>query len=123
MPDGIIDLDDIDAILANINQRDVNTQGTTFKGLVFDGLGNRLPGVCVVLGDNGNNGNNCNGANEAVTDKKGFYLFLAPLPLGDTVITFDGSSAADPTTSTTSSSTRRICSRWSTMFSATRSSG
>jgi len=88
--DGIIDAADVEIVRAHLGATDVPTSPTTLRGTVFDGLGNRLPGVKVVLGSN---------TLETITDENGFYSFdnIPADHLGDQLITFDGSTAVDPT--------------------------
>ncbi len=56
---------------------------------MFDGLGNPLPGVTIQVGTNTVIGQ---------SDENGTYVLdIGPDDLGDTVVTFDGSTAIDPT--------------------------
>ena len=89
VPDGVIDFADLNALLGQFGQTGVETGGTVLKGRVFDGLGNPLPDVTVKVGTNTVTG---------TTDKNGKYKLdnFEVQDLGDTVITFNGSGASDP---------------------------
>ena len=81
VPDGIIDNADISGILARLGSTGVATVPTTFLGTVFDGLGNRLQGVSVLVGD----------SPTGCTDRNGVYgIPVGPADYGENLVTFVG---------------------------------
>ena len=88
VPDGVIDVNDYLTLIPNFAQP-AAISPTSLTGRVFDGIGNPLPGVTVLVGPN---------LLTDMTDQNGVYLLDIPVgETGDTVITFDGSTAVDPT--------------------------
>ena len=85
--DGIINFSDIMLLLPHFGASNVATTPTGLTGRVFDGLGNSLEGVKVLVG-----------TVMGVTNASGVYnLNIPPGETGETTITFDGSMASDPT--------------------------
>ncbi len=83
-----VDIHDLLALFGCFLQQ-APTDPTTLQGRVFDGIGNPLEGVEVQIGTNTLTG---------TSDENGlFFLQIPPNYLGDNVITFNGSTASDPT--------------------------
>ena len=99
VPDGIIDMKDLDEVLAHFGETEAPTTPTQFQGTVFDGLGNRLQGVRVLLGETGLTDNlwGC-------TDRNGAYSVpVGPSGFGENLATFVGPTF-DPLTGGSTSS-------------------
>jgi len=96
VPDGVINMLDVDMIQSNFGVTDVPTftpgeSGTVFRGRVLDGLGLPLSGVMVRLGRTG--------FLAAETNVSGLFRIVAPsTELGETVVTFDAKNARDIST-------------------------
>ena len=93
VPDSIIDMPDLSAVLAQFGQTGVQTSPTSLSGRIFDGLGNPLPGATVKLGTN---------TVEAVSGMDGSWKMdsIPASDFGENLITFDGSTVSpsdDPT--------------------------
>lgn len=94
IPDGVINMLDVDAVESNFGAMGVATAtpgetGTVFRGRVLDGLGNPLPGVSVQLGM---------GLITGETNTSGLFRMIVPAgATGETTVSFDGSSATDVT--------------------------
>ncbi len=78
---GSIGMSDFMEVLSSFGTTGAPTTPTMFQGTVFDGLGNRLQGVSVYVGEN----------TEGCTDRNGAYaLSIGSSDFGENLVTFHG---------------------------------